>query len=154
MGSKKEAQLRELAREKARELRIPEDLFEAMIQIESGFNPKATSPVGAMGLAQIMPDTARDLGFRGPLELLQDPETNLEFGSRYLRSLLDRTGDWELAAAAYNAGPGAVQKYGGIPPFPETQNYMRKLRKLYQPRIPKNLPQASMLRSMSMLGTR
>jgi soluble lytic murein transglycosylase-like protein len=101
---------------------IPEDLFLRLVQQESGWNPNAVSPKGATGLAQLMPATARALGVD-----INDPEQNLEGGARYLRAMYDKFGSWRLALAAYNAGPGAVEQYGGIPPYAETKNYVRAI---------------------------
>lgn len=115
--------LRELANQAADESGIDRDLFAALIEAESAWNPNAVSPVGAKGLTQLMPGTALALGVTDPF----DPMQNLRGGARYLRQQIDRFGSIELALAAYNAGPGAVKKYGGIPPFPETQNYVRKI---------------------------
>lgn len=93
--------------------------FQSMIQVESGFKITAYSSAGAMGLAQLMPATARFLGVDP-----RDPVQNLDGGARYLLMQLGAFGTPELALAAYNAGPGAVQKYGGVPPYRETRNYV------------------------------
>src|SRR5437879_9641946 len=95
---------------------IPRDLFAALINQESGFNPRAVSPKGAQGLGQLMPGTAAGLGVTDAF----DPAQNLEASARYFSQQLRTFGSEENALAAYNAGPGAVQKYGGVPPFPET----------------------------------
>ena len=111
-----------LAREAAAAEGIPEDLFLNLVQAESNFNPNAKSGAGARGLAQLMPGTAAQLGVDP-----DDPIQNLKGGARYLREQYDRFGDWSLALAAYNAGPGAVQKHGGIPPYKETKAYIQKI---------------------------
>ncbi|OSP55625.1 lytic transglycosylase [Pseudoruegeria sp. SK021] len=111
-----------VAKAAARRHKIPESLFVRLVQQESGWNPTAVSPKGAMGLAQLMPDTARMLGVDP-----SDPEQNLLGGARYLRQQYDKFGSWQLALAAYNAGPGAVQKHNGVPPYRETQNYVRAI---------------------------
>ncbi|MFN3644075.1 MAG: lytic transglycosylase domain-containing protein [Gemmobacter sp.] len=112
----------EHARAAARQHAIPEDLFLRLVQTESGWNPQAVSPKGATGLAQLMPGTAAMLGVR-----IDDPKANLEGGARYLRMMHDRFGSWRLALAAYNAGPEAVTRHAGIPPFAETQAYVKAI---------------------------
>jgi hypothetical protein len=97
-------------------------LVHAVITVESRFQARARSRKGAMGLMQLMPATARDLQVRNPY----DPATNIDAGVRHLRTLLDRF-DVRLAVAAYNAGAGAVQRFGGVPPFRETQAYVRQV---------------------------
>jgi soluble lytic murein transglycosylase-like protein len=109
-----------VARDAARRHGIPEDLFLRLVQQESGWNQSAVSHKGAIGLAQLMPGTA-DLLRVDP----HDPVQNLEGGARYLRQQYNSFGRWDLALAAYNAGPGAVQQHGGIPPFAETRNYVQ-----------------------------
>lgn len=108
------------ARAAAQRHGIPEDLFLRLVQQESGWNPRAVSHKGATGLAQLMPGTAAKLGVNP-----HDPLQNLDGGARYLRMMYNQFGNWRLALAAYNAGPGAVQKHGGIPPYRETMNYVR-----------------------------
>jgi soluble lytic murein transglycosylase-like protein len=97
-------------------------LLAGLIKQESGFNPNAGSPAGAQGLCQLMPGTARGLGVTD----LHDPVQSIEGGAKYLaQQLKSFNGDVARALAAYNAGPGAVQRYGGVPPYAETQNYVR-----------------------------
>ncbi|WP_245766266.1 lytic transglycosylase domain-containing protein [Sulfitobacter brevis] len=110
----------ELAREAANRHGIPADLFLRLIQQESGWNAGAKSHRGAMGLTQLMPGTARGLGVDA-----YDPTQNIEGGARYLKQQYRAFGSWRLALAAYNAGPGAVKKYGGVPPYAETRNYVK-----------------------------
>jgi len=102
-------------------------LVEAVIAVESNYDPTAVSPAGAQGLMQIMPGTQRDLGVSAPF----DADANVEGGVRYLKSLMDRFGELPLALAAYNAGPERVAKHGGIPPIPETQQYVTKVMDTY-----------------------
>ncbi len=105
---------------------IAPELVRAVISAESAFVPCAVSNKGAMGLMQLMPDTAKAMGVTDPM----DPGDNLRGGVRYLGQLLERYGgDLSLALSAYNAGPATVDKYGGIPPIPETQNYVREILK-------------------------
>lgn len=111
-----------LARQAAQKHGLPEDIFLRLVNQESGFNPNSKSPAGAIGLAQLMPGTAKQLGVDP-----HDPIQNLDGGARYLKEQYDAFGSWEKALSAYNAGPGNVQKYGGIPPFEETQNYVRSI---------------------------
>lgn len=104
-------------------------LVKAIIANESGFNANATSPVGAQGLMQLMPGTAAGLGVKDSY----DPGQNVYGGTRYIKGLLERfKGDVKLAVAAYNAGPGAVEKYGGVPPYRETQNYVAAVLDSYE----------------------
>jgi soluble lytic murein transglycosylase-like protein len=112
----------EVAKAVARKHGIPEDLFLRLVQQESGWNAGAVSHKGATGLAQLMPGTAKKLGVD-----INDPAQNLEGGARYLRQMYDKFGSWKLALAAYNAGPGAVEKHGGVPPYAETKGYVKAI---------------------------
>ena len=112
----------EVAKAAARKHGVPEDLFLRLVQQESGWNPYAVSHAGATGLAQLMPGTAAKLGVDP-----KDPHQNLDGGARYLAMMYSKFGTWRLALAAYNAGPGAVEKHGGIPPFAETKNYVKAI---------------------------
>ncbi len=108
------------AKAAARKYGVPEDLFLRLVQQESGWNPKARSNKGATGLAQLMPGTARLMGVD-----INDPVQNLNGGAKYLSLMYAKFGNWRHALAAYNAGPQAVEKHGGIPPYTETKNYVR-----------------------------
>jgi soluble lytic murein transglycosylase-like protein len=131
-------QVKHLLREAASEHKIEYELLQALIATESGFDPLAVSPRGAVGLMQIMPDTAQRFGVvadvKTPLaKQLTDPRTNIRAGTRYLRYLLTKyPGQMELTLAAYNAGEGAVQRAGNrIPNFPETQSYVRTVMQMF-----------------------
>jgi soluble lytic murein transglycosylase-like protein len=109
-----------MAKDAARRHGVPEDLFLRLVHQESGFNSAARSHKGAIGLAQLMPATAAKLGVDP-----HDPFQNLEGGARYLAQQYKKFGSWRLALAAYNAGPSAVEKHKGVPPYNETRNYVR-----------------------------
>lgn len=129
IASKEAGALRELIRRAALDHRLEEELLVAVIFAESAFDPRAVSPKGAMGLMQLMPDTAARFGVEQPF----DPWQNLNGGAAYLRQLFDKYGgDLKLALAAYNAGEGRVQTYQGVPPFSETVNYISRVTTLYQ----------------------
>jgi soluble lytic murein transglycosylase-like protein len=117
-----------LVDEAARRYGLPKEIVRSVVKAESGFQPHAVSPKGAVGLMQLMPDTARALGANP-----HDPAENVDAGTRYLRELLVKYngGLWH-ALAAYNAGPGAVEKYRGIPPYAETRNYIRRIDRDYR----------------------
>jgi soluble lytic murein transglycosylase len=113
----------------ARRHQVQPALVKAVIAAESNFDPRAVSRKGARGLMQLMPETAADLGVEDPLL----PEENLSGGVRYLRKMIDRyRGEMRLALAAYNAGPAAVDRYGGIPPYAETRDYVQRVMAYYQ----------------------
>jgi soluble lytic murein transglycosylase len=108
---------------------LDEALIKAVIKVESNYDPKAVSPKGAQGIMQLIPSTAREMQVSDPF----NAGDNIRGGSRYLRQMLDQFGgNLELALAAYNAGPGNVRRYGGVPPFAETQNYIQQVKKYLQ----------------------
>jgi soluble lytic murein transglycosylase-like protein len=111
----------------ARNHRVEPALVKAVIAAESNFMPQAVSRVGAQGLMQLMPQTARQLGVENPFH----PGDNVEGGTRYLRDMLDRYGDLKRALAAYNAGPEAVDRFQGVPPYPETLDYVSRVLNYY-----------------------
>jgi len=118
----------ELIDEAARLYQLPESFIRAIMRVESDFNPTVISRAGAMGLMQLMPMTARSMGVSDPFDVRQ----NIHGGARYLRILANRfMGDLVLTVAAYNAGESAVEKYNGIPPYKETQRYVRRVLKHY-----------------------
>jgi len=118
----------ELIVEAAHRHGVPPALVKAVIRRESNFNPSAQSRKGAEGLMQLMPETARAMGVTNSFHV----EQNVNAGTAYLKQLIDRYGNWRYALAAYNAGPSAVESYQGIPPFPETQEYVRRVLQYYQ----------------------
>jgi Transglycosylase SLT domain len=121
--------VRALATAAARRHGLDPELVLAVIAVESAFRPNAVSPKGAQGLMQLMPATARSLDVQDPM----DPASNVDGGVRYLGSLVSRyDGDLDMALAAYNAGPGAVDRYKGVPPYKETQGYVKKVRRKYK----------------------
>ncbi|MBL8173849.1 MAG: lytic transglycosylase domain-containing protein [Bryobacterales bacterium] len=120
-----DASVNEIIEHAAERHKVDPLLVHSVIQVESAYNKYAVSPKGAMGMMQLMPATARSLGVRNPF----DPRENIEAGVKYLKQLQDTFGDLRHALAAYNAGPGAVSRYGTIPPYAETQNYVYQVGK-------------------------
>ena len=121
-----EALIADSIKRAARRYNLPENLIASVIHAESNFQVDAVSPAGAQGLMQLMPATARELGVDDPFDVRQ----NIDGGAGYLRRMLDRFGgDVRLALAAYNAGPGTVEKYNGNVPYRETQNYIERVLK-------------------------
>ncbi|MBS1722940.1 MAG: lytic transglycosylase domain-containing protein [Armatimonadetes bacterium] len=122
--SRPKEQLQAMIREAAGKAGVDPSLLESLVSAESDFDPSCVSNKGALGLTQLMPSTARSLGVSDPM----DPAQNLLGGAKYLAGLLQRfNGDERLALAAYNAGPGAVNRFGGVPPYKETQNYVDRV---------------------------
>lgn len=119
----KEVSMDSLFEEAASRYNVSAKLLRAVAKAESNFNPNAVSKAGAMGVMQLMPGTARSLGVTNPFDARQ----NIMGGAKYLKENLEKFQSVELALAAYNAGPGSVQKYGGVPPYEETQNYVKKI---------------------------
>lgn len=127
-GKMGKAAIEDLILKHAQKNGLDPDFVKAVVKHESGFNPSATSKCGAMGLMQLMPATARGLGVWDAY----NPEQNIDGGVRYLKSMMNKFNqNPELALAAYNAGPGAVQKYGEVPPYRETQNYVKNIMTTY-----------------------
>lgn len=134
-----EDELESLIERHAEEQSLEPRLVRAVMQVESGYNPVARSIDGAMGLMQLMPDTARELAVADPW----DPEQNVRGGTAYLRKMLDRfDGDLHLALAGYNAGPEAVDRWGGVPPYSETRSYIERVMRLVSGDADFHLPAA------------
>lgn len=118
------AAVHELICRYASRFHLEEALLQAVIKVESDFNPRAVSDKGAQGIMQLIPETAQDMRVGNPFDI----EDNIRGGSRYLRLMLDRfNGNLKLALAAYNAGPDAIRRFGGMPPFQETRNYVKQV---------------------------
>jgi len=151
------ANIDQLVEQTASRFQVDPELIHAIIQVESGYDPKAVSNKGAMGLMQLIPATAQRYGVANPF----DPKQNLEGGVNYLKYLMGLFGgNVPLSLAAYNAGEHSVQRYGGIPAFPETQNYVRRVTGIYQPgaalvpakTTPKEPPKAPIIRYVDKYG--
>lgn len=124
-GEGEKYQLETLITHFAQKFQLDRSLIKAVIKVESNFNPQVISSKGAQGLMQLMPETAREIGVNNPF----DPSDSIYGGSLYLRKMLDSFDrNLDYALAAYNAGPGAVRRYGGIPPYEETQNYVKRVK--------------------------
>ncbi|MGO8786329.1 MAG: lytic transglycosylase domain-containing protein [Terriglobia bacterium] len=124
------ATIDQLVEQTATRYQVDPELIRAIVRVESGYDPKAVSNKGAMGLMQLIPATAQRFGVANPF----DPKQNLDGGVNYLKYLLGRFGgDLNLSLAAYNSGEHTVQRFGGVPSIPETQNYVRKVTNIYQP---------------------
>ena len=121
-------QIQNIISQSAKNYNVDKNLVKAVAEVESNFKIDALSSKGASGVMQLMPETAKDLGVTNAF----DPYQNIDAGTKYLKKMIDRfDGDVKLGLAAYNSGPGNVEKYEGIPPFKETQNYIEKVLKLY-----------------------
>lgn len=116
-------EVEDIIQRQAADQNMDPNLIKAVVQAESGFNPQAVSPVGAQGLMQLMPGTAQGLGVENSF----NPVENVKGGTQYLKNLINKYQSVPLGLAAYNAGPGAVDKYGGIPPYKETQSYVKRV---------------------------
>lgn len=126
VSKKDDSSIEKLIEKYSKENNLNKDLVNAVIKTESNYDTEAVSRAGAQGLMQLMPLTAQSLGVNDPF----DPEQNIAGGTKYLRNLINRYNSVELGLAAYNAGPNTVNKYGGVPPYEETRNYVKKVLEL------------------------